>query len=202
MLPYEYSNQILRNLCGLQLKSQIFGRTTDLIRDIPHSTIISENGADDIAIVIYKRFPFSVVTNVSADCKKLMNTQGSQNESFKNFESRFSAAVAKYFSQGQSIALQEAIKAVFLLKNSKVSEVQRVPVISFAESKASSAFQSDNSTGVLNENFLNLVEYESVSSVNRQFYSKGGSGSHNSYKNATVGVLSGNYVNNSDNSRN
>lgn len=195
ILPSANANKVAKNLRGLQLKSQLFDRAADLIKDIPRDVLVSEKGADAIVADLYKRDPLSVVTDVFGDYSTLMNTRRGANESFKNFESRFSAAVSRYSAHGKSIALPDAIKAFLLLSNANVSEVQRVPVLSAAASKAAAAVQNDASSSS-NDVILSLVEYESVASVIRQCDSKADSGPiYSSHAVQNGNRMSGNRVN-------
>lgn len=157
--------------------------------------LISDVDAKAIFAALYKFKPLSVVTDFFDDYTTLMNTRCGNNESFKIFESRFSAAVSCYCARGDSIALPEAIKAFLLLTNANVSEIQRVPLLSAASPKAAVIVSVDG-TVTSNDQILKLVEYESVASVIRQCDSKGAPAVGSSNNRSTFeNTFSGNNVN-------
>lgn len=142
-------------------------RAVDFSRDIDDADIASEGGVDKICKALQKKDALSVVSSLYKAFNKLLDRKSSTNESFKNFESRFSAQVSRYRSHGSSIDNPESIKALLLLLNAHVSDSKRIPILSFDSSKAE-ALSTDDGDDITNDDMIKLVIYESVASVIRQ----------------------------------
>jgi len=171
-LPASNSNKIPADLRGICLKSQLFGRALDLCKGIPDDDIASENGAQLIIDAIYKRDALSVVSEVYQDFNDLLTCRRSSNESFKNYESRFAAMVAKMSAHGNTVKLHESLLAMMLLTNANIDDAQRVPIL------AAAGGRKDVDQSQTNDAIIKTVMYESVASVLRQC--DNGSGTHSS----------------------
>ena len=123
-----------------------------------------DDGADKIVAALYKRDPLSAVSHLFNDFSSLLETKRGKNESYKNFESRFSAQMSRYNAHGKSIELPESIVALLLLNKADVGDSQRVPILSAASSKASASVTSTTS----NDDMIKEITYESIAAVIRQ----------------------------------
>jgi len=117
-LPDANSNKIPKDLQGIMLQSQLYGRARDLCKSIPDETIQSEDGSEAIVNKIHQRDPLAVVSDVYQDFITLLNTKRGNNESFQNFGTRFEAQVSKFSSHCDAVKLPEALTAFMLLANS------------------------------------------------------------------------------------
>ena len=162
-LPDSNSNKIPKELRGIILMSNLFGRAKDLCKKIPDQEIQSDTGVDAIVKAIYKRDPLSAVSTVYQDFLTVLGTKRGASESFRNFESRFTANVSKFNSHSTSFVLIEAIAAFMLLANSGVDSNQRVSVLA-AATPHSAQFKN----GATTSDFLEAVSYDTVASVLRQ----------------------------------
>lgn len=94
------SNKISNNIRGLTLRAQLCDRAIDLCRSIPNEDLLTKDGADKIVAALYKSGPLSAVSHLFHDFSFLLETKCSNTESFKNFESRFSAQMFRYNAHG------------------------------------------------------------------------------------------------------
>ena len=76
------------------LHSHLYGRAKDLCKEIPLTKIESDDGVDKICKAVYKQDALTIVRNAYSDFQDLLSTKRGYNESFRNFEYRFAAAVA------------------------------------------------------------------------------------------------------------
>ena len=95
-LEISSSNKIPQKLQGIVLLSQIYGRATDLVKKVPLEDVEYEDGAMHIARAILKRDRLSVVTDTFHRYLELMRTKQVDNETFKNFETRFDSQVCRF----------------------------------------------------------------------------------------------------------
>ena len=107
------------------LHSHLYGRAKDLCKEIPFSVIASNDGVEKISKSLYKKDALIIVSNAYSDFQNLLSTERGNNESFRNFESRFAAAIAKMKSHS-SKALSESLTAFMLLSNSNFDAHQRI----------------------------------------------------------------------------
>ena len=124
----------------------------------------SNEGVSLIVSKIYQRDAISVVSEVYRDFNDLVQTRRGQTESYKNFESRFSAQLSKFDSNGSSIRFPEALTALMLLSNSGVDDSQRISIIS----SVSTATSSDIAPDASNDAFITSIKYTSVAAIIRQ----------------------------------
>ena len=141
-LPDANSNKIPKDLQGIMLQSQLYGRARDLCKSIPDETIQSEDGSEAIVNKIYQRDPLAVVSDVYQDFITLLNTKRGNNESFQNFGTRFKAQVSKFSSHCDAVKLPEALTAFMLLANSGVDSTQRISVLA-ASAPRDNSFDSN-----------------------------------------------------------
>ncbi len=118
---------------------------------------------ESIVQAVYKPDPPAAVSDVYQDFLEVINAKRGSNESFKNFESRFEAQVAKFNSHSESSKLPEALVAFMLLANSNVDSGQRISVLAAAAPREDE-FEENATTS----DFLQSVTYNSVASVLRQ----------------------------------
>ena len=89
------SNKITPVLRGICLSSQLYGRAKDLCIGLSSDQLSADNGVDMILAKIHQRDPITVVSEVYRDFTDLIATRRGANESFRNFESRYTAQVSK-----------------------------------------------------------------------------------------------------------
>lgn len=88
------------------LQSQLYGRARRICRKISQTDIqsASGSGAKKIVEAVFKRDALAVVSEVYQVFLSLMTTKRGNNESFRNFESRFEAKVSKFNFQSTEIS--------------------------------------------------------------------------------------------------
>jgi len=116
----------------------------------------------DLRGIMLQSQPF-VVSDVYQDFNDLLATKRGQNESFKNFESRFEAQVSKFNSHADSSKLPDAITAFMLLANSSVDSSQRISVLA-STSPNDTILTEAATTG----DYISSISCGSVASVLRQ----------------------------------
>ena len=162
-LPDSNSNKIPPALQAICLKSQLYGRAKDLCSGISEVQLTGDHAVDLIVGKIYQKDALSVVSEAYRAFNQLWSTRRSNNETMKNFESRFSAQVAKFNSISATTRLPECITALMLLSNSAIDDSQRVSVMA-AAAPSDESLNSQSS----NDAFLSSITYQSVSSVIKQ----------------------------------
>ena len=95
-LPDSNANKLNATLHSIMLKSQLFSGAADLCKGLLNAEIISANGGQKIVDCVYQRHALAVVSDVYQEFMNLLGTKRGNSASFKNFESRFSAQIAKY----------------------------------------------------------------------------------------------------------
>lgn len=145
------------------LKSQLYGLAKDLCSGISNEQLIGDGAVDLIVGKLYQRDALTAVSEAYRAFNQLWNTRRSNNETVKNFESRFSAQVARFNSISTTTKLPECITALMFLSNSAIDDSQRVSVMA-------AAAPSDENLNAqsTNEQFLGAITYQSVSSVIKQ----------------------------------
>ncbi len=131
MLSDNNSNKILKKLRGNMLHSHLYGRAKYLRQELPFEQISSEDGCDKICKALHKRDALSVVSTVYGDFLNLLSTKRGPNEAFRNFESRFAAAISKFKSHSAS-ALPKSLTAFMPLVNSAIESNQRISILAAA----------------------------------------------------------------------
>lgn len=162
-LPASNNNKIPAALQAICLKSQLYGRAKDLCSGITDQQLTSDGAVELLVGRVYQRDALTVVSEAYRAFNALWSTRRNANENMKNFESRFSAQVAKFNSISTTTKLPECITALMLLSNSAIDDTQRVSVL------AAAAPSDDNlNAQSTNDQFLSAITYQSVSSVIRQ----------------------------------
>jgi len=165
-LPNTNANKLPIALRGIMLQSSLYGRAKEICRKVPDEVIRSAEGKDAIVNALHKRDALSTVSAVYQDFVTLLNVRRGENESFRNYESRFEAKVSKFRSHGDSCDLPDALTAFMLLSNSSVDNTQRISVLAAAVPQLQ---QEEGEAVVLNTaHYLSQVSYDSVASVLRQ----------------------------------
>lgn len=85
------SNKYERNVRGTILKSQLFVRARYLVQCVTAEQLQSDDGADYFLNAIYKCGFLAVLSDVYNDFNTLVTCHRGLNESFTNYETRFSA---------------------------------------------------------------------------------------------------------------
>lgn len=162
-LPDNNSTKIPTRLRALCLKSQLFGRAADLCSGIDDESLTTTEGVKLIVDCIYQRDALSVVSEAFRAFNALLNTRRGDTENMKNFQSRFSAQVAKFNAISNTTKPPECSTALMLLSNSAIDDNQRVSVLA-ATPPADPTLNSQST----NDMFLSAVTYQSVASIVKQ----------------------------------
>lgn len=162
-LPENSPNKISAAVQGIILKSQLYGQAADQCSELTKEQLKSENGVQLIINAVYRRDFMSVISEAYDGFSILINTRRNDNESLKEFETRFSAAVSKFNSFSTTTKLPQCITALLLLINASIEHSQRVSALS-AAAPAGTVFNDQAS----NDDFLKVVTYNQVSSIVKQ----------------------------------
>ena len=84
------------------LHSHLYGHSKDLFKVIPFAEISSADGVSKTCKCLYKTYALTVVRNAYSDFQNLLLTKSGKNESFRNFESRFTPAGARIKSDSRN----------------------------------------------------------------------------------------------------
>lgn len=117
-LPLNNSNGITSDLCGIFLKSKLYGLALHFPKGIPDDVIASDKGVAAIVSTFYKCDAFSVVNEVYKYFTDLLSVLRHVSESFKNFEALFSAQVSNLSAHGTTAYIHESLLAIMLLSSS------------------------------------------------------------------------------------
>ena len=161
-LPEGNSKKIPSNLQGIMLQSQLFGRALELVKQVDGELIRSDEGAMAIARAMHKQDPLSVISDTYQKSSQLLQTTRGDQESFKNFESRFQAQVCRCNATSSSVKLPESLVAFVLLNNSRAENNQRVSILAAAVPKQSQTSSHSECSSVLES-----LKYQDVATVLR-----------------------------------
>ncbi len=89
----ENASKIPKNVCGLVLQDQLFGRDVELVAAIPSNILCSDDGAFAVANAIHKLDALSATTDAFQALLSVLSCQRNERESFSSFEFRFEAAM-------------------------------------------------------------------------------------------------------------
>ena len=156
-LPDGNTNKLEPNIQALVLKSQLYGQASDLCAELTTEELKSEDGVNHIVNTIYQRDALNVISEAYDGFNSLLTTRRGQSESLKNFELRFSAAIAKFNSLSDTTKLPQYITALMLLSNAGIEHSQRVSVL--AAAAPSNVDLTDQSS---NDEFLAAVTYNNL----------------------------------------
>ena len=167
------SNKIQKKSRAVMLLSNLYERAADLARNIEQQAITAEDGTQLIINAVYKVDALSTVSLVFHELQTLLSTKRGANESFRNFESRFNAALCRYNSLGDSVSMSEPMAALYLLANANVDSSQRVSILASAASNLPNTDDSSTSTAtsgvsLTTDKLVSQVSYEGIASVLRQ----------------------------------
>lgn len=151
------NNKVPAALQGLVLLSQLYGRAKDLAKKVSEADLSTDDGALRVAEAIHKTDALSIVTDVYERFSSVLATKRSDNESLKNFETRFDAQVSKLHSITGDKKLPDSLVSFILLNNSNIENNQRVTVL------ASCAPKGNDAT----ENVLESIKYDEIASILR-----------------------------------
>ena len=124
-LPRTKNCKIPEELCGIMLRSHLYGCAKDLCKDIPFAVIESEDGVEKICKELHKSDALSVVSNICHDFLSILSSERGQTKNDRNYEVRFAAAMAQFNSIANS-AISEFLTAFMLLDNSSIESNQRI----------------------------------------------------------------------------
>ena len=141
----------------------MFEQASDQCSELTKEELKSVEGVNLIVNSVYRRDFMSVISDAYDGFSALINTKRGQNESLKGFETRFSAAVTKFNSFSNTTNLPQCITELLLLNNSSIEHSQRVSALSAAA--PSGTLFSDQA---INDDFLEVVTYNQVSSIFKQ----------------------------------
>ena len=139
---------------------------------------------------VYKRDALSFVNEVYADFTQLLGLRRGANETFKDYEARFSAQVGKLNAHGPAASLHESLLGMMLLAGSSVDDAQRIPILSSVGGRESVTLEQDS------DSVIAQIKYEDVASVLRQCDRIQASSSASQTGNNTVNSNSASYSSN------
>lgn len=116
-----------------------------------------------IVDLINKQDALMVVSDMYGDLNELLTTSSGPSESFKYFELRLSASVAKSNGKGESVRDTQSFTTLNLLSNENVESNQK---ISIRVAAATSDHGLNSQT--ITEDFIRLVKHESIDCFLRQ----------------------------------
>ena len=160
-LEISNSNKIPQKLQGIVLLSQIYGRATNLVKKVPQEDVESEDGAMHVARAIHKRDLLSVVTDTFHRYLELMRTKQGDNETFKNFETRFDSQVSRFNASCKGSELPPALFSFLLLANSRIDTSQRISIISSALPRETDIVDKEA------KDILAMIKYDDIATVVR-----------------------------------
>lgn len=164
-LPDTNPNKIAAHRRGIMLKSNLYGRAKYLCAGITDDQISSSKGVEHIVHAIYRRDPISVLPAALEDLHDLFKTKQSMNETFKDFEVRIAAQVAKFNSNEIHCKVSDSMAAILLLVNSAVdSSLKSIAVL-----KSVSPWKSNFMSKLTPDNIMELFEYESIAPILHQW---------------------------------
>lgn len=115
-----------------------------------------------IVEAVYKRDALSVVNEVYDDFKELLHFRRGPNESFQNYEARFSAQVAKLNGHGKAASLHESLLGLMLLAGSLIDDSKRFSILSSVDGRECVTLERHS------DSVLSQMKYEDVAPVLRQ----------------------------------
>ena len=136
-----------------------------LLKRFLFNEVASDDGVDKICKSLYKKRGFTILRNAYSDFQNLLFTKRGNNESFRNFESRF-AAIAKMKSYSNK-ALPESQTAFTLLSSSNIDGNQLISILSSATSH-----NAESASFLTNEELMDSVTYDPIAYVLRQWDSQ------------------------------
>lgn len=110
-----------------------------------------------------QRDALSVLNEAYSALLQLRNTGRNNSETMENFESRFSAQVAKFNSITKTTKFPECIAALMLLSSFAINDSQRVSVMAAAASSDENLTSQSS-----NDQFLSSIIYQPIPSVIKQ----------------------------------
>lgn len=153
-LPDVSPNKIPPQGKGIVLKSQLYGQASKQCAVVTKEQLRSKNGVNLIINAIYRRDFMSVILEAYENFSALINLRRDPAESLRTFETRYSAAVAKFNFFSSTKKLLQCITSLVLLNNASIEHSQRVSALS-AAAPTGTAFSDKAST----DNFLKVLTY-------------------------------------------
>lgn len=134
-LPDFNSNDISLQNHGILFFSHLYGRAKDLCEGIEDAVIASDDGTSLILKSNYKIDPLCLVSLVYTERQSLLSTRRRDEESYRQYEDRFVAHLAKLNPLGPSVDLYRSMAALFILGNASVDSSQRIYILAAAAPK-------------------------------------------------------------------
>lgn len=126
MLPETNSNKVYHAVQSIVLKARLYGEAADLCSGISNDDSKIDNGTNLTINSVYQRGFLSVISEAYEGFHNLLYTKRNENESLKNFETCFSAAVTKFNSLSDTTKLPQCVTALMLFSNAEVEHLQRL----------------------------------------------------------------------------
>lgn len=114
---------------GIVVQSHLYGHAQNICKSIPESTINIKDGVDATVNAVHQRDPLMVVSTVYYELIRLMFTRQIANESFHDFESRFSAQMSRFNYFASYTLIYGPMSALMLLVNAKIDLSQLVSIL-------------------------------------------------------------------------
>lgn len=132
---YSDGSKITDKNLGIVLLTNFCSQVADICEGIEDHVVDAEDITDLIVDAVYYREPLSVVNLVYTELQKLIYTRRESHESFRRFESRFYAQLAKFTALGLDVALSDAISTLYMLASANVDRAQRFRIIGYSFSQ-------------------------------------------------------------------
>ena len=161
-LPDSNNNKIPIGLRRIMLHSHLYRRVKDLCKDIPFIEIESNDAVNKICNALNKRDGLSVVSNAYTVFFQVLSTKRGNNETYRNFDSRFAASVANLNSQAAN-TLPESLTAFILFVYRNLDSNQRTSILAAATPQ-----NTGTSENTSTQQLLSSIQYDSIASVLRQ----------------------------------
>ena len=160
------ANKVMKVSRGMILQSQLYVRAKIRGDDFHDTVLCSEDGVTAVVDAIYKTDALSAGNSAYSDYVKLISIRRSPNETYANYEDRFSAALNKLNSNGGgAVSIPGTLAAWSLIHNSNIDPSQHFGVMTAAVSSADSSALTRSSG---KNAFLEAIKYETVATVVRQ----------------------------------
>lgn len=142
--------------------SQLYGRAIDLAKRLSSEEIESEEGARNVANAVHKKDVLSVETDNFHRFLDVLRTKLGENESYKNFETRFDAQVYRLNATCSGAELSPALASFLLLAISRIT-TQLVSILS----AAAPTVREQANAGTNNADILSQISYNDIASILR-----------------------------------
>lgn len=157
-LPDNSPNKIPKGLQGIILKSQLYGRASDLGSTIKDEDLMKEDGVLTLAKAVYKTDSLSKVSTIAENFNALLKCVRGDSEKLINFERRFESYRCKFNDSCGKDVLPDSLVSLMMINNAGIDSSQRIALLT------SIAPDDDDLDG---EALLKSIDYSKVSSIIR-----------------------------------